>query len=379
MHNQPMVCNALRSTRSLSIRLLGLVTLTFSLFYHPATKAGEISAATIGMPGHLYDLGTHQLHMFCVGDGTPTVIIDSGLGGFSLEWQDIQQILSRDVQVCTYDRAGYGWSEIGPGPRTTEQITKELHQLLDVADVKGPYILVGHSFGGYNIRYYASTYPQEVVGLVLVDASHPDQFQRLPKRKVHKRINKHRGFTVRISMPVIPANYPENRKHQAFRLMASFKALRTKDQEWENFRLSAQQVNDHDYLPDIPLAVVTRGKRVWPHNQFGDASELAWKEMQDELCLLTSHSEHYIAKKSGHLVHLDEPELVLKAINRTLNKTSEIQAIRLALQEEKPTFTLNERLFAGNNYYAESAGNQLPFLATEIPDHYYQSGYVSAF
>ena len=134
-------------------------------------------------PGILINIGTHQLHIHCTGTGTPTVIIDSGMGGFSLEWWRTQKTLSGYVKVCSYDRAGYGWSNPGPSPRTTKRIAEELRILLKTAHIPGPYILVGHSFGGFNIRYFASQNPDMVAGMVLIDSSHPRQFERLPAPK----------------------------------------------------------------------------------------------------------------------------------------------------------------------------------------------------
>ena len=314
-----------------TLALLVLLILT-SLFFQ-SLQAAEVFINK--MPGHLVSVGTHKLHIYCIGTGSPTVVIDSGLGGFSLEWKNIQKQMSEKMQVCTYDRAGYGWSQAGPEPRTTQQIVKELHELLINADVSGPYLLVGHSFGGYNIRYFASLYPELVAGLVMIDASHPDQFDRLPKPVIKTEHKPVKSSTIRITMPVIPANYPEDAKQQAFVLMANNRAVHTFDQEWENFRTSAQQVNAMNHLPDVPLTVVTRGKRVWPHNAFGDESEKVWSEMQDELAGLTSQSAHILAGKSGHLVHLDEPDLVITAIMKTAETAYVNEEIRLAALQEK--------------------------------------------
>ena len=118
-------------------------------------------------------VGGHRLHIDCVGQGSPTVILESGLGTMSVDWANVQPEVAKTTRVCAYDRAGTGWSEPGPEPRDPQQIARELHTLLGNAGIDGPYVLVGQSFGGLYVRMYAAQYPKEVEGMVLVDASHP--------------------------------------------------------------------------------------------------------------------------------------------------------------------------------------------------------------
>src|SRR5215467_2211928 len=121
-----------------------------------------------------------SLNLNCVGQGSPTVVLDSGLGVPAAGWDLVMPDVAKFARVCSYDRAGYGWSSAGPEPRTTGEIVKELHALLAASGEKGPYVLVAHSFGGYNVRVYADKYPADVAGLVLVDTSHEDQQQLMP-------------------------------------------------------------------------------------------------------------------------------------------------------------------------------------------------------
>jgi pimeloyl-ACP methyl ester carboxylesterase len=119
------------------------------------------------------------LNLDCSGEGSPTIILESGLGGPALEWARVQPEAAKFAHVCSYDRAGYGWSQPGPQPRTVSQNAKELKMLLDAGGEEGPYVLVGHSLGGFIVRAFTHLYPAPVAGLVLVDASHEDEEDRI--------------------------------------------------------------------------------------------------------------------------------------------------------------------------------------------------------
>ncbi|MGH2484392.1 MAG: alpha/beta fold hydrolase, partial [Ktedonobacterales bacterium] len=134
-------------------------------------------------PGELVNVGGHRMHINLTGKGTgPTVVLDAGLAGFSTDWTLVQREVATFARVCSYDRAGYGWSDPVPGERTSDVIVAELHKLLRHAGAPGPYLLVGHSFGGYSVRVFADRYPDEVAGLVLVDPSHEAFPDTLPPR-----------------------------------------------------------------------------------------------------------------------------------------------------------------------------------------------------
>src|SRR5215467_10823448 len=138
-------------------------------------------------PGRLVDIGGWKLHLNCIGEAKPsagTVILEAGAGDFSVEWSLVQPKVAKFAHVCSYDRAGDGWSEIGPHPRTFHQIVYELHALLEKAGVAGPLVLVGHSYGGWLVRLYQSTYPSDVAGMVLVEAGADDPLRMMPDGKV---------------------------------------------------------------------------------------------------------------------------------------------------------------------------------------------------
>ena len=279
-------------------------------------------------PGKLVDIGTHRLYIHCEGQGTPSVIVDSGIGGLSLEWIKIQHELADNVRICSYDRAGYGWSDPGPLPRTTAQISFELHRLLTEANIPGPYLLVGHSFGGYNIRYFASEYPELTAGLVFIDSSHPGQFNTYEFRRVKPEpvdtnsVKYKNSIKIRMVHPIIADNFPAVNKRIAFMLMSTMKAKRTLMNELDNMEYSAKQLAQQEkHAPyDFPVVIITRGMRVWPDDELGNRREQQWTWLQNDLEKISLQSYHYIARHSGHIVHLDEPELVSSNILFAVNK-----------------------------------------------------------
>lgn len=276
-------------------------------------------------PGQLISVGTHRLHLFCQGPRQPTegrtdptVVIDSGLGGFSLEWRKLQNTLAEQFHVCTYDRAGYGWSDPGPFPRTTKTIVTELRRLLANADIDPPYILAGHSFGGYNMMYFAKEFPENVAGLALIDSSHPEQVDWFPA--VYPELNQSRRKQRFVSIPRIPENYPQGLHELGFHLMNTRKARRALRFESMNFEISAQQVLGMGELPQVPLAVLTRGERAWPDTPEGETNETNWVRLQNNLARMVEGSTHVMASFSSHFIHLDQPLLVKEAIDEIAEK-----------------------------------------------------------
>lgn len=270
-------------------------------------------------PGRLVDIGGRRLHINCQGEGDPTVILDSGVGGFSLEWIPVQRLLSARVKICAYDRAGYAWSEPGPPPRITSQIVEDLHTLLHNSGLAPPYVLAGHSFGGYNVMYFAKRYPEETAGLVLVDSSHPEQTERLPDLPARRNNSRVSNMVTFFQGQSSFAYYPDDIRPMVMHILSSVNLYRTQYWESLNFSLSAQQVERAGNLPDVPLVVISRGKRVWPDDPYGDALELEWKKMQGELVGFVPHGRQVIAERSGHLIHLEQPDLVAASILSIVN------------------------------------------------------------
>src|SRR5688572_2906899 len=166
-----------RRARRLLVWLGGIVAVLLGLGlvgagYESVAEAAD--ARAYPPPGQLVDVGGYRLHINCVGTGSPTVVIDAGWGDWSAVWSSwVQPAAAQTTRVCTYDRAGYGYSEAGPLPRTSERFAQELHTLLQEAQVPGPYVLVGHSLGGALVRVFAQQYAAEVAGVVLIDSMNP--------------------------------------------------------------------------------------------------------------------------------------------------------------------------------------------------------------
>lgn len=239
----------------------------------------------------LVDIGRRQLHIHCFGEGAPVVVFDAGLGDDGEIWSQVQPEVGRATRTCVYDRAGTGSSSAAPRPHTSRQMVEELHALLRQAAIPGPYVLVGHSLGGLNVRLFASTHKTEVAGLVLVDATTEDQDTRywalLPVDTLH----------------AFQTGLRDNREG------VDYGAFRSSMAELRNAQRS---------LGDMPLAVLTRGIESPPPP--GVSAELdarmasVWREMQSELPRLSSNSVHLIAENSHHYLQWEAPRLVVGAI-----------------------------------------------------------------
>ena len=270
-------------------------------------------------PGRLVEVGSHRMHLYCTGHGHPAVILDAGLGGSTADWSLLQPLVSRYTTVCSYDRAGYGWSEASERPRSSSHIAEELHELLQRAKVKPPYILVGHSFGGFNVRVFAARHPGEVAGLVLIDASHEAQFERF-EREFGVNLAPRRNGHVRLSPPRIPRAVPVALREVAMRRATRVPAMLAVRNELLNFRRSAEEVRRELRLPDVPLVVLTRGVQQWRDAPRSAEMERLWLELQHSLVHLTTDRDHIIAGRSGHYIHLDQPELVSAAIEQVVRR-----------------------------------------------------------
>ena len=293
--------------------LLGLMLL--GAWYESVAEARDVRAYP--PPGQMVDVGGYRLHINCVGTGSPTVVIEAGQGDWSASWSNaVQPEAARTTRVCTYDRAGYGWSEPGPLPRTAEHIAHELHTLLHTAGIPGPYVLAGHSLGGLPVRVFAHDYAAEVAGVVLIDSMHPRQ----AKPFASARPPQPAAPASRLSLFTLPARISSLRLLAGpLDLKGGFspevanayvaytvtpRHLQTTLDEGRGMPDSLAQASAITSFDTVPLIVLSRG-----HDQEQD-----WQEMQADLLTLSSNSQQLIADKSGHTIHLDQPAAAVEAI-----------------------------------------------------------------
>ncbi|XXM70803.1 alpha/beta fold hydrolase [Lysinibacillus sphaericus] len=207
-----------------------------------------------------------------------TIVFESGYGWDLNNWNSIRRDVSKFANVFVYDRDGIGKSEKSNKPKHSMQIINNLRNLLKKADVKPPYLLVGHSFGGVNVRLFANRYPEEVAGVILLDSVHEDQNKKMVPLFTEKVQEEYLGqFAVEASL--------------------------------NEFEESLEQVKGIK-LGEIPLLVITGGTQSHHTNQ----SMAQWMMFQKELAMLSTRSNHLVIKDAGHAVHIDEPQFVINAI-----------------------------------------------------------------
>ena len=245
--------------------------------------------------GNRIDIGGYRLNLIDAGTGEVTVVLEAGLGDNLTTWEYVQQKLSQVTRVVAYDRAGLGYSEPSPSRRSPEQIATELHALLRKAEVAPPYVLVGHAEGSLHVRRFASLYPNEVVGLVLVDPSHEGQAARwraLSASSWEDYLAKKSAFN-----EMMPA--PLQAEYNAF--------VRVLEQG---------TVPGLGALPDIPTVVLTAARPAEEPRWIGEtpAGRQAWRALHQQWVDQAKNATQVIAEQSGPYIHHEDPELVLKAI-----------------------------------------------------------------
>jgi pimeloyl-ACP methyl ester carboxylesterase len=287
--------------------------------------------------GRLVDMGDYRLHIHCSGEGGPAVVMDAGQGESGLAWAHIQAEVARHSQACVYDRGGLGWSDPSPRPRTALEMAAELRALLHEAGIAGPYLLVGASLGGLNARVFAHQYPQEVAGLVLVDAAHEDQYTPEPLKNGIEQMSRMAplitGLFILLVKSGLAALFPRLIPRAGPGMPAEAakvdRALRVADSKY--FQASAAEISDvltsHaqvremkiDSLGDIPLIVIRHGKvqtQMMP--ELTEVMEETNRRLQAQVAEQSTGGRLVVADESGHAVQFDQPQLVVDCILEAL-------------------------------------------------------------
>jgi len=297
-------------------------------------------------PGKMVDLGAHKLHVNCSGKGSLTVVVENGFDEFSSDWILVQSKVEKFTRICTYDRAGYAWSDPGPKPRTYAQINLELHDALAKTGEKGPFVLVGHSFGGPVVRNYALTYPKEVAGIVLVESVSDDQRVGIGNGKTIRIADDATGKTIpkpheqmteadkpqkgeghdfsglKIEPPYDRLPEPQQKQWLWAIVQPEREDASNSEREWSCEYL-AKWLKDpkSGSLGNLPLIVLTRKEGGYPDGWDVPAAELERQRVagQQALAKLSKKGEQRVIA-AGHDMHLEAPEEVTAAVRDVVGR-----------------------------------------------------------
>ncbi|OAN17918.1 hypothetical protein A3K86_03095 [Photobacterium jeanii] len=317
--------------------LILLLSIAVSYLYLTGMEAKDNLTLNNPPPGKLINMGGYRMHLNCTGKGSPTVILEAGAGDFSLSWAKVQPAISHSTKVCSYDRAGFGWSESdSTGEKSNIMAVKALNQLLDKAKIDGPLVLVGHSLGGVNTRLFAKMYPAKVKGLVLIDPLYEHQSQSVEAIFQQSRehlVGEYQTISVLQSIGLLALSpeeipdqgLPEKALWQYRAILATKPHLKNMIAEINTLSESLQQVKDKNIssLGNLPLILLSAKHEDVSFLSAEQNHELAtaWDKMQKEQALLSTNSQHIRVSNSGHYIQLEHPQIVVDAITHMLNNT----------------------------------------------------------
>ena len=267
------------------------------------------------------------MHLYCTGNGQPTVVLEAGGGDDWLIWQRVQPEVAKITRVCSYDRAGTGWSEPQPGARDAKTIAGQLHALLEDSGERAPLVLVGASVGGLYVRQFAAVYPGTVSGIVFIDTSTPEQIQAIPGSGYSAELieQKHREVAIewvkelsgwtRLSGDCKAQPEPGL---EAYQRLADAETCRPSyARRWrgeaDQFWHSAEEVAQARCCSDIPILIISQDPEN-PHSAQPVSIRPIWNALQEHLKALSPNSSRIIARGSGHHVMIDRPDVVIGAI-----------------------------------------------------------------
>jgi pimeloyl-ACP methyl ester carboxylesterase len=301
------------------ITLLLVLGLLGAMYQATAGKADEKNHPP---PGQLIDVGGYKMHIFCIGEGSPTVILDSANMGTVSNWAWIQPEVAKTTRVCAYDRADAGWSDLSPTPNDTRQNAEALHALLDRAGETGPFVLAGHSFGGLYVRMYAEMYPDDVVGMVFIEGTLPDGLKRLGKPDVMPNTPdagmidstpfiSRLGILRLLGFPSTDPDLPEPQRSALQAYLASNKWAELIRRQYHLFPILLTQVRPlyaAGSLGDVPLAVILASE--------GDGGVEEWQDLFIQQAAISTNNMLVTIDGANHisLVHRQEHALLTSTV-----------------------------------------------------------------
>lgn len=313
--NQELARNCARALRIVLAAEVAALVIVALIGLRYERRARRQDAAQFYPPGKLIDLGGYRLHLYCTGEGGPTVVLEHGHRATYLDWYRVQPELAKFTRVCSYDRAGYGWSDPSPHDRTPSVMSDELHSALRAAGERPPYVLVGHSFGAMDAIMFAHKFRDEVLGVVLVDGSTPDTLHRaLLRTRLWLRM-------MQLTMPFgLPrwrgwcGGGPPDIAKVKQALTCRSQAFATILREDSAFPIAGPEVRTISSLGSVPIVVIARDPAMGNNADF----EADHAQQQRDITKLSMKSRFVVAGGSGHDVPLVRPDTIVEAVKSLL-------------------------------------------------------------
>jgi len=289
--------------------------------------------------GTRVDIGGRSLNIFCLGEGNPPVIFETGAGGIGYGWTVVQQAVAKVTRACWYDRAGYAWSDPAPYPRDSRAIARDLHELLHRAGIPGPYVLAGHSIGGFHVRVFHQFYPRETAGMVLADSSYEHEYygEDDPGGGMNLPEAAHRAGAVlaqglyrigflRLMEPRLKrANQPRGLDYDQWVETRAYSARVMAESAKEIFDQDSEEVLASGNLGDIPLLVLTAGLPIGPGTSPMEARrnlrrQQMWIGFQGDLAKLSTRGRQRVVEDARHGMHFDDPQAVIDGVKQIVEE-----------------------------------------------------------
>lgn len=280
------------------MRNLSQVVAIFCVCIAGSARAQDVPS---GPPGQIIRLDSRDVHLLCEGSGTPAVVIEAGSSTPSSVWRPVQDTIAGFTRTCTYDRAGYGWSDPAGKPRSMNDRAAELRRVLTAANEQGPYVLVGHSYGGFLVRLFARTDPDAVAGVVLVDASEEENFFSREAQAKWDLVGQNiRQAQSKATTAAGIAFYDE-----------------VLDELASNWLVPVDERRRGGFgtLGDKPLVVIAHGK---PFEGLDGFREATWRAGQERLAKLSTRGKLIVARNSDHNIHFSEPDVIVEAVREVV-------------------------------------------------------------